>query len=156
MSHSFLHGRQKHISKHQELLCEYVTINQQYFNGVTSQNLKCHTAFHYSWMLCSLMPTSPTNNLQWYSLLFLCPPENSFRPGKALVSLCLLRNTFCTASSVSSCRLSPGGAGAWVPGKRSWTAKPLHNKGPGDLSLGQGNGQWEKRQEPTTRRLPCV
>lgn len=52
------------------------------------------------------------NNLQQYtllSLLFLCPSENSFRPGKALVSLCLQRNTFCTASSVSSCRWSPGG-----------------------------------------------
>lgn len=61
MSHSFLHGRQKHISKYQALLCEHVTNDQQYFTGVTSQNLKCHTAFDYSWMLGSLMPTSLSN-----------------------------------------------------------------------------------------------
>lgn len=53
-------------------------------------------------------------------------------------------------------QVEPWGAGAWVPGKGPWTANPLHNKGTGDLSLGQGNGQWEKLQEQQPPGSPVL
>lgn len=57
MSHSFLHSRQKHIFKYQALFCEQVSNNWQYFSGVTLQDPRSRTvSFHYSWMLCSIMP----------------------------------------------------------------------------------------------------
>lgn len=62
MSHSFLHSRQKHIFKYQALFCERVSNNWQYFSGVTLQNPRCRmVSFHYSWMLCSIMPTYLSN-----------------------------------------------------------------------------------------------
>lgn len=99
------------------------------------------------------------NNLQWYTLLillFLCPPENSFRPGKALVSLCLQRNTFCTATSVSSCRLSPGGLEPESQAKGHERPTLCITKGLGTCHLARGTDKWEKLQEQQPPGSPVL
>lgn len=152
MSHSVLHGRQKHISKYQALLCERVTNNQQHFSGAASQNLKCHTeAFHYSWMLCSFMPTSLSNGSSTPSSGTPSPPCAHPR----ILSDQRRHECPCVCWRIHSVEVAQCPA-PQAPGKGPWTANFLHNRGPGDLSLGQGNGHWEKRQELTTPRLPCT
>lgn len=99
------------------------------------------------------------NNLQWYTLLillFLCPPENSFRPGKALVSLCLQRNTFCTATSVSSCRLSPGGLEPESQAKGHERPTLCITKGLGTCHLARGTDSGKNYRNNNPQALLCL